>query len=84
MTMNPLKTTPHSEKYSPPGTPALLSSPTNINCGDAPQCGNRLTTDGPPQFILPPYEFYLDGLLPQSEFMNEIDAFESLSVLDQF
>lgn len=61
MTFNPLETTPHCEKYSAPGTPALLSSATNIDCGDASEYGNRLTVDGPPHFTLLPCELYVDG-----------------------
>jgi hypothetical protein len=48
MTFNPLETTPHSEKYSSHGTQALFYSSTNIDCRDAPECGNRWTMDGPP------------------------------------
>jgi hypothetical protein len=83
MAFNPLFTAPHSERYSPPGTPALLSSPTNINCGNPLECGNKLTMDGQPQFTLPPCECDVDGLLPLSEFMNEIAAFEAVPLLDQ-
>jgi hypothetical protein len=40
--------------------------------------------DGLPQFTLPLYEFYVDCLLPESEFMNEIAVFEAVPLLDQF
>jgi hypothetical protein len=80
---NLLETTPHYERFSPPGTPALLSSPTGIQCSDAPECGNRLTMDAPPQFTLPPCEFCVDGLLAESEFVNGIAASETVPLLAQ-
>ncbi|XP_023713699.1 transcription factor SOX-6 [Cryptotermes secundus] len=36
----------------------------------------------PLAFKLPPYESYVEGLLPESEFMNEILAFDSVASLD--
>lgn len=36
----------------------------------------------PLEFKLPPYEFYVEGLLPEWEFMNEIIKFDSVACLD--